>query len=127
MIKNIMPPSKNDEKVMKEEEDNYNTVFNFNITLEDSKIYEHLDYYVQGIYLNKTKIDTFDGFLQSVNELIEKYKEDSTELGYRYKKYCEKNKIEQPNKGNIGLDLTTLLLINQNFNTTQYNYTKLIS
>jgi len=93
MIKNIMP-SKNDEKKEKEEEDNYNTVFNFNITLEDSKIYEHLDHYVQGIILNKTKIESFENYLNIVNELINQYKEDNNELSYRYKKHCEKNGIE---------------------------------
>jgi len=101
-------PSKNEEKKEKEEEDNFNNVFNFNISLENSKIYEHLDYYVQGITFNNTTISSFEKYLSVVSDLIDQYKEEVGELQYRYKQECEKNKVESK-KGNL------MLLVNLNF------------
>lgn len=93
MIKNIIPP-KVDESKRKEEEDNFNTVFNFEISIEESKIYEHLDYFVKGLKVNNKDVESFEDFLSNVDELISEYDVDKTEFDYRYKQYCERNGIE---------------------------------
>jgi hypothetical protein len=91
MFKKMMP-GKNSENRSKEEEDPFSDVsLSFEVTpLKSDEVLNNL---VKDLKIGGELIESYESFNRGLDKLLAQYKEDSTELEYRYSKVCEKEEI----------------------------------
>jgi hypothetical protein len=80
------------ENKAKEEEDLlFEGTLNFQVT--QLKPNETLNCLVKDLKIGGTTIEDYDSYFNNLDKLFSQYKENITELDYRFNKACEKNEI----------------------------------